>query len=42
MYLAHEETSEYIVMGQTNHLREEQMARELAEWDTYWRASGGT
>jgi hypothetical protein len=42
MYLAHKETSEHIVIGQINHQREEQIARDLAEWVVYWRASGGT
>ena len=42
MYLTHEETSEHIVIGQINHHREEQIARDLAEWVAYWRASGGT
>lgn len=38
-YLAHEEIAEDIVMGQLRQGTEEHMARELAEWDSRWKAS---
>ncbi|PVH88681.1 hypothetical protein DL98DRAFT_648038 [Cadophora sp. DSE1049] len=40
-YLSSTETAEQVAMGQPTERDEERMARELAEWEAYWRGMGG-
>lgn len=40
-YLSNTETAEQLVMGQSTERDGERMARQLAEWEAYWRGVGG-
>lgn len=40
-YLSSSDTAEQLAMGQSTERNAERTARELAEWEAYWRGVGG-